>query len=136
MNIKQTNETYASQTPFTTSAYNKITACGLWITGLGIFIQAASGAAGYPKIPPGIIILAATGLIVYFTARFAWASIIGILLGVFISIGVFTTTGTAIRLNHPADVGPFSGTLVQLLGLIMTVIAGLIATVKNYQKHP
>jgi hypothetical protein len=50
-----------------------------------------------------------------------------------ISIGVFTTAGTGYRLNHPADTGPFLGTLVQLCGLIIAIAAGIAGIFKNYR---
>jgi hypothetical protein len=114
------------------SANHRSTAIGLWLAAIGIFIQAASGAAGYPKIPPGIIILAAAGILVYATARWRWASLIGVLLAGFISIGVFATPGTGYRLSHSEAIGPFIGTLVQLLGLIIAIVAGIASTVKGY----
>jgi hypothetical protein len=114
-------------------ASSKMTAIGLWITALGIFFQAVSGAKGYPKVPPGIIILAAIGVLVYVTARWRWSPLIGVLLAGFISIGVFTTSGTGYRLGHPADIGPLLGTLVQLTGLLIALIAGIAAIIKNYK---
>jgi hypothetical protein len=115
------------------SANHRSTAVGLLLAAFGIFIQAASGATGYPRIPPGIIILAAAGILVYATARWRWASLIGILLAGFVSIGVFTTHGTGYRLSHPEAIGPFLGTLVQLLGLTIAIVAGITSTVKSYR---
>ena len=114
-------------------ASSKTTAMGLWIAALGIFIQAVSGAKGYPAIPPGIIILVAVGILVYATARWCWSPLIGLLLAAFISIGVFTTAGTGYRLSHPADTGPLAGTLIQLCGLILTIAAGIAAIIRNFK---
>jgi hypothetical protein len=114
---------------------HRTTAIGLWLAAFGIFLQAASGAAGYPTIPPGIIILAAAGLVVYLTARRRGASLIGILLAGFVSIGVFTKSGTGYRLSHPEDVGPLIGTLIQLPGLLISLVAGIASTVKSYVSH-
>jgi hypothetical protein len=50
-------------------ATHKALAAGLWIGALGILLQAVTGATSYPKVPPGIPILAVVGLIVYFTPR-------------------------------------------------------------------
>ena len=114
-------------------ASSTMTAIGLWMAALGIFFQAISGAKGYPTIPPGIIILAVIGLLVYITARWRWSPLIGILLAGFISVGVFTTAGTGYRLSHPADIGPLLGTLIQLIGLVIALAAGIAAIVKNYK---
>jgi hypothetical protein len=108
------------------------TATGLWLTAGGIFVQAASGAKGYPRVPPGIIILAAAGILVFLTRRYRWASVIGIAFAALVSIGVFTTHGTAERLSQPADVGPFVGTLIQLIGLTVALVAGVASTGRSY----
>jgi hypothetical protein len=70
--------------------------------------------------------------VVYLTVCRRWASLIGLLLAGFISIDVFTTHGTGYRLNHPEEIGPFDGTPVQLLGLIVAMVGGIASTVKSY----
>jgi len=113
---------------------HKGTAIGLWVAAAGILIQAAAGASGYPKVPPGIPILAAAGLAVFLASGRRWASLPGVALSLFIWIGVFATPGTAYRLGHPGDIGPFIGTVVQLLGMTAAVLNGVIATV-NSSRH-
>ena len=106
-------------------ATHKALAVGLWIGAFGILLQAVTGAKGYPKVPPGILILAAIGLLVYVTSRWTWTALVGLFLVGLISVGVFTTPGTAYRLQHPQDVGPLIGTIVQLAGLLLALIAGV-----------
>ncbi len=106
-------------------ATHKAIAVGLWIAALGILLQAVTGAKGYPKVPPGILILAVTGLIVYATSRWMWTAVLGLFLAALVCIGVFFKPGTAYRLYHPQDVGPLIGTLVQLVGLLFAVVAGV-----------
>lgn len=112
---------------------HKTTAIGLWVAAAGIFIQVATGATGYPKVPPGIIILAVVGILVYATARFRWASFLGLILAGKIAMGVFTFPGTGLRLSHPEVIGPFLGTVVQLAGLIIALIAGTASTIHSYR---
>lgn len=83
-------------------------------------------------MPPGIIILLIVGALVFLTRQFRWASILGIALATLISIGVFTTHGTAERLSHPVDLGPFLGTVVQLIGLALALVAGVLSTISGY----
>ena len=118
-------------------ASHKALASGLWIVAFGILVQAATGAKNYStdKVPPGIPILVVAGLIVYFTSRWAWTILLGLFLAILISIGVFTTAGTAYRLNHPQDIGPLIGTLVQLAGLVFALIAGIAATVRVFRRN-
>jgi hypothetical protein len=108
-------------------------AAGLWITAFGIFLQAVTGAKGYPKVPPGIPILVVVGLLVYVSARWAWSAIAGLLLVGLIWIGVFTTPGTAYRLQHPRDAGPLIGTLVQMAGMVLALAAGIATIVKQFR---
>ena len=68
------------------------------------------------------------GLVVYVSSRWAWTALLGLFLVGLIWVGVFTTPGTDYRLQHPRDVGPLIGTLVQLAGLVLALIAG-VATV-------
>lgn len=84
-------------------------------------------------MPPGIIILAVVGILVYATAKFRWASFIGLILAGKIALGVFTFPGTGLRLSHPEVIGPFFGTLVQLTGLIIALVAGIGSTIHNYR---
>jgi hypothetical protein len=105
-------------------ATHKALAVGLWIAALGILLEAATGAKGSPKVPPGIIILAVVGLLVYLTSGFMWTVVLGLFLAGLVLIGVFATPGTAYRLYHPHDVGPLIGTLLQLIGLLFALVAG------------
>jgi hypothetical protein len=112
---------------------HKTTAIGLWVAAAGIFIQVATGATGYPKVPPGIIILVVVGILIYATAKFRWASFIGLILAGKIAMGVFTFPGTGLRLSHPEIFGPFLGTLVQLAGLIIALVAGMAGSIYSYR---
>ena len=100
------------------------------IGAFGIFLQAVIGATGYPRVPPGIPILAVVGLIVYFTSRWAWTALLGLILVGLITVGVFATPGTAYRLHHPEDVASLIGTLVQLAGLAL--LAGVATVVVRF----
>ena len=132
MNSTQTVEGTIPNKPTPLIANHKTTAIGLWLAGFGILVQAVTGATGYPTIPPGIVILVVVGFVVFLTADRRWASLIGLLLAGFISVGVFTTRGTGYRLNRPEDIGPFIGTLVQLFGLIVALVGGIASTIKSY----
>ena len=90
-------------------------AVGLWIGALGIFLQTATSAKGHPKVPLGILILAAVGLFVYLTSRWAWTALIGFFPAALISMGSLRILA-AYRLQHPKEIGLLIGNLVQLIG--------------------
>jgi hypothetical protein len=39
-------------------------------------------------------------------------------------------------LSHPGEVGGFVGSVIQFLGLIIALVAGIVATRQNYQPGP
>jgi hypothetical protein len=60
--------------------------------------------------------------------------VLGLFLVGLIWIGVFTTPGTAYRLQHSQDVVPLIGTLMHLAGMLLALLAG-IATVRARFLH-
>ena len=48
-------------------------------------------------------------------------------------VGAFATLGTGNRLSEPREISPFIGMSVQMLGLITTVVTGIVVTVQNYR---
>jgi hypothetical protein len=119
-----------------TSTALKLAVAGLVGNAAGIWMQAFSGDPDYPAIPPGPIVLIVVALGVAFThRRWWWTPIIGTLLSLLITVGAFMTPGTARRLNDPAAVGPFIGTLIQLVSLAVGIVAGLVATTQNYRRR-
>jgi len=106
----------------------QFTAAGLALCAIAIILQKVTGASGYPTIPPGAVITAVAAILV---ALVPWRFIpvLGFLLGAFILFGAFVTAGTGDRLSQPGTAGPFLGTLLQMIGLIMAVIFGALATV-------
>ena len=50
-------------------ATHKALAVGLWIGAFGILVPVMTGAKGYPRLPPGIPISVATGLLSYTLPR-------------------------------------------------------------------
>jgi hypothetical protein len=111
----------------------KLTVLGLMANAIGIWIQAFSGAPEYPTIPPGPIILVIVAAAIALGAtRWRWLPLVGGLLSLQITIGAFVTPYTANRLNNPSAVGAFIGTLIQIAGLAIADVSGLLATVQQY----
>lgn len=91
----------------------------------GMVIQISTGVK-YPTVPPGVVILAVTALLLS-TVPWPWMRIPGLLAPLFILVGgVVSGTGRT-NISHLSPVGPFLGTVVQFCGLAAAVLAGLAA---------
>jgi hypothetical protein len=109
----------------------KLHAIGLIVAALGILIEYLVGVPGFPKIPPGPIILGASGILVLVTVvRWKWILFISELAALFISVGGIIEGSSWGRLSRVGDFGPFIGTALQWIGLAVAVIAGATAIVK------
>ena len=112
---------------------SKLTAIALVGVAVGIWIQALSGVAEYPTFPPGPVALLAVAAVIVLVDRWWWIPMSGLLLSALILVGAVVRPGTANRLSDPAAVGAFTGTLIQVLALVLGVAAGRVATVPNYR---
>ena len=117
------------------SAAVTATIVGLIAVAAGIFIQIAAGIDDFPRIPPGAVISIAVAALVAFVGRWWWIPITGAVWAVFLLIGAFVTSGSrdriTDRLSEPGEVGEFTGTLVMVLGIVIALVAGIVATVQN-----
>lgn len=112
----------------------KTQAAGLFIAGIGVLVQYLVGVPGFPKIPPGPIILIVAAILVWtVTPRFRWIVIVGLLAALFITVGGFGAGGFS-RVGNPGDFGPWIGTALQLIGLVLALVWGVIALVQAFQR--
>ena len=85
-----------------------------------------------------MIFIAIAGIIVL-GARWWWTPLIGALIALLVTSGWFVRLPAAIlRLTHPGSVGKFAagiwiGSMLQIVALVVTDVAGLVATVQNYR---
>ncbi len=107
---------------------------GLVLAAAGVLTEFLSGVRGFPKIPPGPIILGVAALLVA-TLRWRWAPILGLAVALFIATGgVIATANGSFR--PPAEPGPIIGTAVQLLGLLIAIGAGGVAVAAAARARP
>jgi hypothetical protein len=117
------------RTPLSTSA--KLNVAGLVVAAVGILTQYLSGVEGFPTIPPGpIILLVAAGLVTFGPCR--WTSAIGVVAPLFVLVGgaIATTVNwgtSAAPLSNPTEAGGFAGAVIQLVGVITALVAGIAA---------
>jgi hypothetical protein len=106
------------------------TVAGLVLSAAGIGVLWASGVVFPFYPPPGILILGADAVVVTL-APWPWVPAVGAALGLLIVVGFVVSslvngTGFA-NLSGQAGVGPLTGTIIQLVGAIAALVAGLVA---------
>lgn len=118
----------------------KLTVGGLVTVAVALWMQWLSGDPAYPRFPPGPVLFIGVAAIVVFGARWWWTPLIGSLIALLTTSGWFVRLpAEMLRLNHPGQVGKFAagifvGTLLQISALLVTDIAGLAATVRNFRR--
>jgi heme/copper-type cytochrome/quinol oxidase subunit 3 len=118
-----------------------LTVAGLVACALSIWTQWLSGDPAYPKFPPGPVFFVAVAAIVAFGARWWWTPLIGSMIALLVTSGWFARLPKQMeRLIHPGSIGPFApgiflGTLGMIIFLLLTDVAGVVATVQNYRSR-
>lgn len=119
----------------------RLTVAGLVACALAIWTQWLSGDPAYPKFPPGPVFFIAVAAIVAFAARWWWSPLIGSMIALLVTSGWFARLPRQMeRLTHPGSIGHFApgifvGTLGMIVSLLLTAVAGFVATVLNYRSR-
>ena len=118
---------------------SELTVAGLIGAAVAIWTQWLSGDPAYTRFPPGPVIFMAVAGIIALGARWWWTPLIGALFALLVTSGWFVRLPAAIlRLTHPGSVGKFAagiwtGSMLLIVALVVTDVAGLAATVQNYR---
>jgi hypothetical protein len=116
----------------TLSAAGKLNVTGMVTAAAGIIIQITSGSDLYPTIPPGPIILLA-GAVLVALGPWRWTPVVGVVVPLFLFVGAVmaaVNSGEFVdQLTNPGQVGigVFAGDVIQLLGVITALVAGIVA---------
>jgi hypothetical protein len=114
----------------TLSAAGKLNVIGMVAAAAGIIMQIASGSDLYPTIPPGPIILL-VGAALVALGPWRWTPVVGVVVPLFLFVGAVmaaVNSGEFVdQLTDPGEVGIFAGDVLQLLGVITALVAGLVA---------
>jgi hypothetical protein len=111
---------------------SKLTVAALLVAAGGFVIQIVSG-VDVPTIPPGLVImLVAAGLVAFLPWR--WIPVVGTAVGLFLFVGFFAS-GAVGNLLDLSRLGVCIGAWIQFLAVIVTAVAGIVATVQNYPSH-
>ncbi len=114
------------------SPAGRLTLVALLLATIGIVIQIVSG-VDFPTVPPGLIILLVAAALVAF-GPWRWTPVGGIVVGLFLLVGFFASGQIGPRLD-PGWFGRFVGVWVLFLSVVVAVIAGTVATIRNYRSN-
>jgi hypothetical protein len=115
-------------------AAGMVTMVGLVMAAVGIAIQIVSGVDAYPTIPPGLVILLVAAGLIALGGRRRWVPLLGAAVALFILFGAVVAPGTADRLARPGEAGAFAGTVIQVLGLVVALLAGIGAAFRGARR--
>ena len=119
----------------------KLTVAGLVGCAIAIWIQWLSGDPAYPRFPPGPVFFIAVAAIVAFGARWWWTPLMGSTIALLVTSGWFARLPRHIQLlTNPGSIGHFApgiflGTLGMIIFLLLTDMAGIVATALNYRSR-
>ncbi len=109
----------------------RLTVISLVAAALGVVIMMMAGVDFRTTIPPGLfILLIPAGLVAF--GRWRWTTILAALAGLFIFVSYFLS-GSADRLLDPSQLGVLVGLWLQFLASLLAVVAGFVATIRNYR---
>jgi hypothetical protein len=114
----------------------KVNLAGMVVAAAGILIQYLSWVEGFPTVPPGPFILVGSAALVawgpwrWTVAVAVFAPLLGLLLGMMSTV---VHWGTTAPLSHPGDTAGFVGAVLQFLGLLVALGAGIVVAVHPAQ---
>ena len=109
----------------------RLTVVSLVAAAAGVVMMLTSGVEFQTTVPPGLfILLVPAGLVAF--GRWRWTRPLAALAGLFIFVSYFPS-GSAVRLLDPSQFGVFVGLWLQFLASLLAVVAGFVATIRNYR---
>jgi hypothetical protein len=101
---------------------------------IGLLTLIVVGATPQNVLSVALILLVVAGLVAFLPWR--WVSIIGVILPLFMLVGAVASFSNMISLlANVANPVAILGMVVQMLGLITAVLAGIVTTVQNYRSR-
>ncbi|MFG2005341.1 hypothetical protein ACGFNU_39965 [Spirillospora sp. NPDC048911] len=113
-----------------TSSARRLAGLGLAAAVVGIPLQIAGG-VDYPVVPPGLLISAAAAAL-YLFVPWRWTPVLGLVVTLFFCVGAVATANVRDQLGDPGQTLAFSGTVIQVIGLLVAFIYGLVAARESF----
>ncbi|MEV8515415.1 hypothetical protein [Dactylosporangium sp. NPDC051484] len=106
----------------------------LIVAGSGVLTQFLVGVPGFPKIPPGPIILGVAGIIVLALGRSRWPLVVGLLAALFVTLGGLIEGSVWSRIGNPGQFDVWIGVALQWVGLVGALITAVLALTRAYSR--
>jgi hypothetical protein len=114
----------------------KVNVAGMLVAAAGILVEYFSGVEGFPTVPPGPFILAGAAALVAF-GPWRWTPAVAVLAPLLsLALGTLSTVlnwGTTAPLSDPGEPAGFAGAVLQFLGLLAALAAGIVVVVRPPQ---
>jgi hypothetical protein len=104
---------------------------GMAAVAVGIMVQILAG-VDFPVVPPGLVVTVVAAAVVVLVRR-RWAPAVGLLVAVWLIIGLFVS-GTTPRLVDPSPAAALAGLWIQVAGLVMAGVAAAAAWWRESRK--
>jgi hypothetical protein len=114
----------------TTPSLLALHVAGLLLAGAGIATLFVTNSVDSPPIWVGPIVFVTAAALILLRPR-RWTLGIGIGFSLFVLVGAMIAPGLVDRLSDPTDAGAFIGTATQMLGLLIALVAGVAALVRQ-----
>lgn len=108
-----------------------VTVAALVVAAAGVTLQILSGAP-YPTVPPAYFILLVPAAVIG-VARTWWASMMAVVGGLFLTVGLFAA-GQTHRLTSVTSAGDTIGLWMQTVAVVVAVVAGSVAARSRLRK--
>ncbi|WP_020667116.1 hypothetical protein [Amycolatopsis nigrescens] len=112
-----------------------ITILGLLVGAAGIAVLWAAGVA-FPFYPPPGIIILLIGAVFMALSKARWAPAVGAFMGLFVVVGFLVSPDGFPNLTGEHGTGASIGSVIQLIGVVTALVAGVLATVRATKSRP
>ncbi|BBH63881.1 hypothetical protein ACTI_05660 [Actinoplanes sp. OR16] len=120
----------------TFTTLRRVLGISLLVAGLGVLIQYLVGVPGFPKIPPGPIILGVAGILVLALPRYRWVIVVGLIAALFVTVGGLIEGSVWGRLGEPGRFDVWIGVFLQWAGQAVALVSAVMALTRDHRKAP
>jgi len=112
-----------------------LTVVALLVSAAGIGVLWAAGIV-FPFYPPPGMLIGVAGALFVLLARWRWGPAVGSAVALFFLVGFLASPTGIDNITGNAGAGAMLGSVIQMLGVLTALGAGLVATRQSYRGSP